>query len=47
MPIAQKVNTDCPRCSHSEAWLHRKKEGSGTKKQYECDECGCEWTEWE
>lgn len=46
MPIAHRVDTECPRCGSSqETWLFYKPEGSVTKECYTCEACGCEWTE--
>jgi hypothetical protein len=46
MPTAWKVEEACPDCTDdSDVWVFDKPEGSGIKKCYTCDSCGCEWSE--
>lgn len=46
MPIAWKVENQCPRCgNYDDVWMFEKPEGTITKECYTCETCGCEWTE--
>ncbi|UBF21528.1 Zn finger [Halorubrum virus HRTV-24] len=46
MPIAHKVDEQCPRCeSDDDVWMFEKEEPTIIKEHYTCETCGCELTE--